>query len=507
MGLVAKLSLPSGGNENTLPPSAVSFTSAAQAFIGSIKPNAWFGPGQPMPVVAPPGTLPRSFDYGFGTNFFTQPRQDQPGSASFEDLRALAVNCDLLQIIIQGRINQISKVPWSFRIKPKPGEDVKAVTARTDSDPDINALTDFFERPDREHPWETWLGMLLNEMFVIDAPAIWPVFLKDGKLVSLNLIDGATIKPLTDTQGWRPNPPNPAYQQIIKGMPAVFMTSGMCETCAARRALGLPCETAHTAPDGTTFGCNPLIYYPRKPRVNSLYGFSPVEWIMRTIVLAMNRQVSQISYYTEGNIPEMIIQVPEQWSPDQIKDFQLYMDQFKGDIGKTRRMWFVPETKGITQTKDKILKDDMDEWLARVFCFAFGISSQPFIKSMNRATAQVASEAAAEEGTIPELKFVASLINYIVKYYFRIEGVEFVFNLAEESDGMKRMRVDTGYARVGIMGYDEIRATRGLPPIGVGNMVLTPKGLIPVKAEGSHIDNLLEDNGTEVTPGKDNFDE
>jgi hypothetical protein len=37
-----------------------------------------------------------------------------------------------------------------------------------------------------------------------------------------------------------------------------------------------------------------------------------------TVNIALRRQMHQLQYYTEGNVPEALIGVPEAWTPDQI---------------------------------------------------------------------------------------------------------------------------------------------------------------------------------------------
>jgi hypothetical protein len=71
--------------------------------------------------------------------------------------------------------------------------------------------------------------MLIEEMLVIDATTIYPRYTKGGGLYSLDIIDGATIKPLIGEDGRAPEPPDPAYQQILKGV-AYF-----CPSLSVRR--------------------------------------------------------------------------------------------------------------------------------------------------------------------------------------------------------------------------------------------------------------------------------
>ena len=59
--------------------------------------------------------------------------------------------------------------------------------------------------------------MLLEDPLVIDAATIYPRYDRGGNLYSLDVIDGATIKPLIGEDGRAPEAPDPAYQQILHG--------------------------------------------------------------------------------------------------------------------------------------------------------------------------------------------------------------------------------------------------------------------------------------------------
>jgi phage portal protein BeeE len=61
-----------------------------------------------------------------------------------------------------------------------------------------------------------------------------------------------------------------------------------------------------------------LLYAPRNVRAHKAYGYSPVEQVQMSVNIALRRQIYQLQYYTEGNIPEALIGVPDNWNPDQI---------------------------------------------------------------------------------------------------------------------------------------------------------------------------------------------
>jgi hypothetical protein len=406
---------------------------------------AWFGPLDPLPPLAPPAVTGRQFDYPSGYNLVTQPRPHEP--TSFHQLRGLADGYDLLRLVIETRKDQIARLNWTIRSRG-------AVHAGAES-PRADAVRDFLAYPDREHAWDAWLRMLLEDLLVIDAPTLYPRLDNGGRLHSLEPIDGATIKRVLDDWGRTPLPPAPAYQQVLKGLPAI------------------------------DYAADELLYLPRNPRTNRVYGFSPVEQIVMTVNIALRRQLHQLQYYTEGTVPEALIGVPETWTPDQIAQFQNYWDALLTDDTATRRhARFVPATisKSFVQTKDAALKDDYDEWLARIVCYAFSVSSQWAVKAMNRATAETAQQQADDEGLAPLLAWVKGAIDRILRRCFAAPDLEFHWLAEEDEDGAAQAQVDQIYLQTGVKSINEVRAEQGLAPVAGGEAPLVQSGgsLVPL---------------------------
>lgn len=394
--------------------------------ITGSKPDEWFGPGQPVAPQAQDkdGVKGRAFDYPVNTNMRRLPRDGE--GVTFEQMRALADGYDLLRLVIETRKDQMSKMKWTF--KPK--------DAKAQPDTRCEELKEFFAFPDGEHDWETWLRMLLEEMLVIDAATVYPRPTLDGGVYALELVDGATVKRVLDSSGRTPLPPDPAYQQVLKGMPAV------------------------------DYSRDELIYKPRNPRVHKVYGYSPVEQIILTVNIALRRQVSQLQYYTEGNTPEALIGVPPEWNPDQIKQFQDYWDSIlEGNTAARRHTKFVPGGMSYNPTRESVLKDDFDEWLAKVIAFAFSISPQALIKQMNRASADSAKDQALSEGLIPVMNWIKNLVDYIIWKYWGYSDLEFGWEEDDETSPLVQMQVLTGYVQAKIMQDDEARDKLGLDPL------------------------------------------
>jgi hypothetical protein len=220
-----------------------------------------------------------------------------------------------------------------------------------------------------------------------------------------------------------------------------------------------------------------IIYRPRNIRSNRVYGYSPVEQIIVTVNIAMRRQLYQLEYYKDGSTPDTLFSMPEGWTPDQLAQFELMWNtMLSGNLVARRQAKFVPANTKLINTREAQLKDEYDEWLARICCFAFGTNPQPFIKMMNRATAQTMKESADEEGVAPWQSTIEDIINDIIQNYFGYEDLVMAFKPLSELDPVKRAQADQIDISTGLKSIDQVLVERNLPPIGMGNAVMTQNG-------------------------------
>ena len=406
-------------------------------------PETWFGPSQPIQPISQE-SQGRTFEYPVGFNLQQQPRGYEP--VSFQQMRNLADGYDLLRLVIESNKDQLPKMKWRIRLKDE--KKVKKDESR------IQYITEFMSYPDREHDFNAWIRMLMEDMLVIDAPAIYPRKTRGGDLYALEVMDGATITRKLNTDGRTPQPPDVAYQQYIHGV-------SMAD-----------------------YSADELIYKPRNVRSSKVYGYSPVEQIIMTVNIALRRQIFQLNFYKEGNIPEALCGVPDTWTTTQVSQFQAYWDSLmEGNLAERRKMRFVPGdlARNYKQIKPETLKDEMDEWLARVVCYAFSISPQAFVQKMNRATAETAQEIATQEGLEPRLIWIKGVIDYIIFKYFGFPDIEFTWEEQEETAPETQAKVNDLKIRNGSMTLDEARAIDGKDPLpnGMGSkpMIYTGMGV------------------------------
>ena len=394
---------------------------------GTSPAETFFGPGVPMPPVAPEETAGRLRDYPLTANMQWAPRAEE--LTPFQELYQLADTHDITQLCIQTRLDQMAAQEWTIRLRNAPG-------GKKFGDVQEDLVT-FFQSPDRLEPWEQWQGRLLYDHFVGDCTTCYVRRDVKGDVWGFEPIHGGTITLRLDPWGRVPRQ-GEAYTQIIKGLPAV------------------------------PYSRDQLIYAPRRPRNHKGYGLSCVEQIIITVNICLRRQFHQLAWYTDGSAPDLIVGVPKEWSAKEVTKLEAYWESlFRGNSAQRRgHPMIVPggnECK-FENTKKDPLKDEFDEWLARVICFCFSLPPTPFVKMMNRGTAETAQETAQKEGLVPLKKWWKSIIDNMLVRMGRAD-CEFSWENTEALDPLIRAQVNNINLANGTVKRNEVRDTLGMDPL------------------------------------------
>ena len=59
-----------------------------------------------------------------------------------------------------------------------------------------------------------------------------------------------------------------------------------------------------------------------------------------------------------------------------------------GNTARRRMTKFMPADFRLIEARQPPLKDQYDEWLARVICYAFSVPASAFVSQVNRATSE-----------------------------------------------------------------------------------------------------------------------
>ena len=144
----------------------------------------------------------------------------------------------------------------------------------------------------------------------------------------------------------------------------------------------------------------------------------------------------------------------------------------------------------VVQTKEPQHKDDFDEWLARIICFAFSVPPQWATKAMNRAIPRPnqggrgGSAQSEEEGLEPRPRSGSRIsIDEIVAEEFASPDLE--LHWLDEDEGDPETVLE-GRLKVGALTLNEMRDALGLDPFDNAAadrpMVLTATGFVPIEA-------------------------
>ncbi|HKS72935.1 MAG TPA: phage portal protein, partial [Terriglobales bacterium] len=458
--------------------------------IQTVSTIDWFGPLQPLRPAAPQGTEPRRFEYVLGQNIIFEPRANE--AIAYQTLRAMADATDLMRMVIETVKNEMKRSQWEINAPIKIGETRGQRKKREEADPIIGEIKTLLRHPDGIHPWETFAGEIMEDMLVIDAPAVLVRRTPDGKKVkNLIPVNGATITRYINTSGltpiYDPNCTQPGHallgrKQAVKG-------AQVCDCAAyAQYLYGVNAINLTT---------RDLVYMPYNMRTHKLYGYSPVEQIVVAINLYLRREMALLSYYTEGNIPEMIGFLPNTVTTEQVKEFEQWFNSVnRGDPAFMRRVRFVPNPSPtgdpkFVELKQHLLADGIDEWLIRMVAYAFNVPPTQLVRMHARAATESMSDESQVTGLEAYQKWFEALMNHIIECQMGYTGYRFKFRPTREADLLKQRQADQLMAKSGGMTLNEWREAEGLEPYDTNDfpdadrpLIFTPQGYVVVDDGG-----------------------
>lgn len=411
--------------------------------------SADLGPGRPLMPVRGYSQRPRVMDYPVGVNLSTQSRQAY-GRTSFNFLREFSTSYDVARICINHKIDEIRSMGLLFQAADGETGDVRDA---------LDASRTVLAFPDREHPFEEWLSLWLENLLRFDAGPLYRRRDRDGNIIGLEVLDGSTIAPYLDEHGRRPAAPAPAYYQLIKGQVWSW----------------------YTAED--------LVYTRFRPQTDSPYGLAPVESILLTVNTDMKFQWHLLQMFTDGSVPHGFIELPPDISnPDQVAEWQDYWDAIVlGDQAKLHQLVAVPAGTKVTETRPKAFDEAFSDHLAIRTASAFGVVPQDIglIKDVNRANGDTQVDVQFRVNTLPWVRFVQQTLNRYLQHDLGLPVKIALDTGRDKEDRLTEAQAWQVYVQTGFASMDEARQELlGLPidnerPIPRG--IITPRtGFVPL---------------------------
>jgi len=358
---------------------------------GAHETMASFAPGTPAPPTALDGSgrQPRQWAYPVGFNLTQRPRATE--TTTFEQLRNLAALYDGIQICERVYFDLIGRL--ELRVLPRTelladGEDATATRWREPAQR-IEAL---LESPDRIQDLRSWLVAFVRDLLEIDAVAVYTRLTRSGQLYALELIAGETIKPLVDEAGRIPEPPAPAYQQVLYGLVAGDYTR------------------------------DEMDYLRKTARTESVYGISRVERILLRVNQALRKQNFDLTRFTDGATPLGLIQPPASlsWTPDQLETFERAFNGLlaSNDAWRVRAKALPPGSSWLALGGDDPLVE-FDRFLLNVTVAAFGLTMDElgFTDTSNRSVGESQQNVVYRRAVAPVVALASNFLTRKVRQW------------------------------------------------------------------------------------------
>lgn len=380
-----------------------------------------FTPGRPLQPYFGYSTPARATDFPVGVNIATQGRAawNRP---SFDVLKAIIDAYDVARMCINHKIDELRSMPLMFQ----PADGVK-----DDVDDAIEAAKLVLSYPDRELPYEAWLGKWLENVWKYDNAPLYKRRDYDGNVIGLEVVDGKTVHPYIDGNGRRPEPPAPMAWQVVHGMV------------------------------GTWFTRDDLIYVPFRPQEDSPYGLAPIESILLTANTDIRFQWHFLQLFTDGSVPAGFMELPPDVSrPEQVREWQDHWDAMvMGDQAKLHQLLAVPNGSKFTATKPATFDEKFPQYLMRRCCAAHGLVPQDlgFVEDVNRANGETQTDIQFRVNTLPSVLFVNGILT---RYLQRDIGLPVKVSLdtgRDKEDRLQEAQAHDIYVKMGAESVDEVR--------------------------------------------------
>jgi hypothetical protein len=467
------------------------------------RPAAWthsqFGPNWPLPAepldLPRPDTgqaEPRIYQYPVAWNL--QYFNDRP--VDWEVLRK-AADSPLFRACIELRKTEVAALEWTFDVDDATVEQIARRNRSSSQDAaqnlrekyreEIQRLNDFWAKPDRRngHDFEAWIKLMFEEQLVWDALSIYPRLTYGGQLNDFLIIDGSTIKPLLDETGGRPEPPAPAFQQILYGFPRGEFTADEVEL-----------DGKKVVPAG--LDATQLVYRRRVVRTRSPYGFSPTEQALLDGMLYNARFRWMLAEYTEGTQPLHFLvnkdPAATDWTASQVLEYEhAYNERFSGQTAERFRVAMPPPgyEPYVPTPANERYKADYDLHLIKLGAMHYGVT----VTELGFAETGSLGSTGYHEGQedvlyrktrLPDIRHAQRLITELSQSFLGCPPeVKFKFLGLEQEDEAAAEAVARSKVESGRKTLNEDRLDNGNPRFDFAEadmpMMMTQRGIVFIK--------------------------
>ena len=335
----------------------------------------------------------------------------------FRDLRLLADNADLLRLAIEAIVGTIKGMDWSL-----------AVDDGSDPDPKADAL---LLKPDGKLDWDAWAAMAIEEMLVCDNLCLFPYY-QGGRLVRLEVIDGATITPKLDAGGRIPDPPAIAFEQ----------------------------STSNSNGGPKRFTTQQLWYRPQRRRVYSVRGFSPTEQVAARAAVNFHKLLKDLYRWQKGGTPAGLVSAPEGMTKlEDLQNYNAWLDERMKQPGADSRLQAIIGPKYFPVQAPRIDKEH-EELLIRTIFNAFGVDPTGMVSQVNYSTADALAVWAALRGMRPHLFALQTLAGEMLAAG-GFPGYQLQWKVEQEAMAAERRQSRLDRYKSGLVAWEDMVSEEG----------------------------------------------
>ena len=392
--------------------------------------------------------------YNQQTNPDRKPGSDIP----FSYLRRMAVLYPIARACINRRITQITQLDWDITTVDE--EEKEEGYAK-----EIEVVKAFLKQPlGHKTRMREMLSKIVEDVLTVDAISYEIRRTRGGDFLNLIAVDPTTISLRVTETGGTPEPPNPAYEQIILGK------------VVAR------------------FSTDEMIYDSMKSRTNSPYGLAPLESLIMQTEAALRGTLYNLNYFRENNVPEGFVTLPEELvtTKTQVEEWQEWFDALvAGDAQMTHRLKILPGGSEYTAAKkpEDMAFERFEMWLLQQTCAVFDVPPQDIgiTYQVNKATGETQQDISDQRGLFPLYNFIKEVLDDIIQNDMGFDRLQIIARNINPKDRKEEVDIAEKEIKMGALSVDEYRIESGREPLGlehyvvVGNQVVLVKDLLAGK--------------------------
>jgi Phage portal protein len=404
-----------------------------------------------IPTLGATGTPYKAYARDYPWNYtIPQAPSFKPGALlDTFTLRRLADQFDILRSVMLHLQRELCNVP--IRIVAADDADK---TERTKAR--IKEATAWFDVPGglggpgkrREH----FEYMMVEDVLTIGAAAMLVTPTRGGGVYSIECIDAATIRARVDAYGW-PGPGEDWYEQWVMGV----------------KVRGFTREE--------------LVYDGLHARTWTPYFASATEYLALTLFTSIKLDEWNRVWLTDGNEPGTSYSLPDNWTPNQVRDFMDRFIQYAGDSVKRQQLRIWPGgTKLVNQSRRDQEFSEFSMYLVRRVCSLFGVqpASIGYADQQYKSSQQDAMAATSEFGVTALLAFRAATYTDFLRR-LGYPDLLCVNVVAQEEEASDRATRNAALVSGAIKTPNEARIEEGLDPMEGGDTLFVSTNLTPLE--------------------------